>query len=182
MDTIENKEHNGRPFLVQDEFVYWLNSDGVTVQRGRFDPYAVKVADQTYGSFTLPYETVTTLKLPDYQNFSNIGPAKYWMPGTYYNYYYDEGNEKDDAKLYLTKYKMSDLSFEKQPEEVITLAGVHLASRNDYSIVVNKGYLYAKSYDEHSIYIVNLSNPVDIKTFTFDNSGTFYRRSRCYQR
>ena len=197
MDTIENKEHNGRPFLVQDEFVYWLNSDGVTVQRGRFDPYAVKVADQTYGSFTLPYETVTTLKLPDYQNFSNIGPAKYWMPGTdgylylitqnnrissytsygntYYNYYYDEGNEKDDAKLYLTKYKMSDLSFEKQPEEVITLAGVHLASRSDYSIVVNKGYLYAKSYDEHSIYIVNLSNPVDIKIFTFDNSGTFDR-------
>ena len=194
MDTIENKEHNGRPFLVKDGFVYWLNSDGVTVQRGRFDPYAVKVADQTYGSFTLPYETVTTLKLPDYQNFSNIGPSRYWMPGTdgylylitqnnrtssytsygntYYNYYYDEGNEKDDAKLYITKYKMSDLSFEKQPEEVITLAGVHLASRSDYSIVVNKGYLYAKSYDEHSIYIVNLSNPVDIKTFTFDNSGT----------
>ena len=110
MDTIENKEHNGRPFLVKDGFVYWLNADGVTVQRGRFDPYAVKVADLTYGSFTLPYENVTTLELPDYKNFSNIGPAKYWMPGTdgylylitqnnrvssytsygntYYNYYY----------------------------------------------------------------------------------------------
>lgn len=195
MDTIENKEHNGRPFLVKEGFVYWLNADGVTVQRGRFDPYAVKVADLTYGSFTLPYETVTTLELPDYKNFSNIGPAKYWMPGTdgylylitqnnrvssytsygntYYNYYYDEGNEKDDAKLYITKYKMSDLSFEKQPEDVITLAGVHLASRNEYSIVINKGYLYAKSYDAHSIYVVNLSNTVDIKTFTFDNNGTF---------
>lgn len=92
---------------------------------------------------------------------------------TYYNYYYDEGNEKDDAKLYITKYKMSDLSFEKQPEEVVTLAGVHLASRNEYSIVINKGYLYAKSYDAHSIYVVNLSNTVDIKTFTFDNNGTF---------
>ena len=195
MDTIENKEHNGRPFLVKDGFVYWLNADGVTVQRGRFDPYAVKVADLTYGSFTLPYENVTTLELPDYKNFSNIGPAKYWMPGTdgylylitqnnrvssytsygntYYNYYYDEGNEKDDAKLYITKYKMSDLSFEKQPEEVVTLAGVYLASRNEYSIVINKGYLYAKSYDAHSIYVVNLSNTVDIKTFTFDNNGTF---------
>ena len=37
MDTVENKEHNGRPFLVKDEYVYWLNTDGITVQRGRFD-------------------------------------------------------------------------------------------------------------------------------------------------
>jgi hypothetical protein len=199
VDVIDSKEHNGRPFLVSGEYVYWLNTDGITVQRGRFAPYSVKVADQTYGSVSIPYETVTTLELPDYESFSNIGPSKYWIPGTdgylylitqnnrmssytyygttHYNYYYDEGNEKDDAKFYITKYKTSDLSFEKQQEEIITLAGVHLTTRNEGWIVINKGYLYARSYDGTSIYIVNLSNTVDIKVFTFDNSGSFENMS-----
>lgn len=195
MDTVENAEHNGRPILISGSDVYWINSDGKTIQKTRFDPYHVKVADVTYNGLTVSHEDVVTLTLPDYKEFSPGSPGKYWIPGTdgylylitqnnrmssytygsstTYYYYYDEANKDGDAMLHVTKYKMSDLSFEKQNEEVVTLAGVHLDTRNEYSIVINKGYLYARSYDGHSIYIVNLSNTVDIKVFTFDNSGTF---------
>ena len=194
VDTIEAQERNGRPFMIKDEFVYWLKSDGITIQRGRLDPYHAKINDVTYGSKVMEYEHVHDLDLPSYEGFKIEGAAKYYLTGgddflylitqnnrvntyTYYgtvghDYHFDEGNEKGDAKIHITKYKCSDLSFEKQDEEILTLSETHLDSRREGSMVLNHGHLYCRSYDKHSIYVVDLSNPVDIKMFTMENSGT----------
>ena len=193
MNALEDVEHNGRPFLITNEFVYWMKSDGKTIQRCRFDPYCVKVADATYGSADVPYEAVTELELPNYEGFNVNDALRYLIPGgdgylyfitqnnrintytyygnTYHDYHYDEGNTEGDAKIYITRYKISDLSFAKQEEQVITLSGVHLINRYEGSLVISRGYLYARSSDEHSLYIVNLSNTADIKMFTMPNGG-----------
>ncbi|MGN0270525.1 MAG: hypothetical protein ACI4CX_07515 [Candidatus Weimeria sp.] len=195
MPTIEGKEYDARPICVKDGYLYWICSNGLNVTRCRFDAYKAKINDHTFGSVSQQYENVATLKLPEgYTSFDVSGCAKYWMPctdgylylitqnnssssytyygETHYNYYYDQGNDSGDAKIHITKYKMSDLSFEMQAEEVYTLTGAHILERNEGSLVVNKGYLYVRSKDNRSIYIVNLSNNANVKSFTVDNSGT----------
>ena len=194
VDVNASVEHNSRVFLVKDEEVYWLRPDGKTIQKCRFDPYRVKIADQTYGSVSESATTVVALDLPTYEGFNIENSYKYWLVGddgylylitqnnrintytyygnTYHDYHYDEANKDGDAKIYITKYKLSDLSFDRQEEVVLTLSGVHLVSRSEGSMVLSNGDLYARGYDNRTIYIVNLSNAANIQTFTCGNSGS----------
>ena len=100
-------------------------------------------------------------------------PYLYWLPGydgyiyfitqnnrmntytyygnTYHDYHFDEKNDTGDAKIYVTKYKYSDLSFKAEAEQEITLAGVHLTNRREGSMIIRNNHLYARGSDEKSI-------------------------------
>ena len=193
MNPVNDQEHNGRVILVKNGFVYWIKYDGVSVQRVRLDPYKVKINDTNYNGRSDSVENVTTLDLPSYEGFQISGPYKYWLTcddgylylitqnnrlntyttyGTeYHDYHFDEANTSGDAKIYITKYKWSDLSFEKQDEVQLTLPGVHLLARSEGSMALSNGYLYARSSDNKGIYIVNLSNVADVKVFTCNHGG-----------
>jgi hypothetical protein len=186
--TENDAQDDCRPLFHKDGYIYWVKPGSKVIQRCHFDPYRAWIADSVFGTTTPAVETVTELTLPDYPYLSVSNSAKYLTPNTNgylyfvtqnnlpgsssYSSYYDRSNSSGDAKLYITKYKYADLSFEKQEEQILTLSDVHLRTRDESSLVVNGNYLYAKSYDKHGIYIVNLSNAADIKLFTAGNSGT----------
>lgn len=188
--TTDDAQDDCRPLFQKDGYLYWVKPGGKVIQRCRFDPYRARVTHSIIGAVKLDSETVTELELPDYPFLSkkisssakfltpNIDGYLYFItqnnqPGSAsYNTYYDSSNSTGDAKLYITKYKYDDLSFEKQNEIILTLADIHLGTRTESSLVVNGNYLYAKSYDGKGIYIVNLSNAADVKLFTVQNSGS----------
>jgi hypothetical protein len=187
--TSDDAQKNCKPMFQKDGYLYWLRPDGKTIQRYPFDPYRAWVANFVLGDGSADLETVVELELPDYPYISDkVSGANYLAPNNdgylyfitlnnrvgsaAYNTYYTSGNSSGDATLYITKYKYADLSFKKQAENIMTLADVHLSTRNESSLVVNGSYLYAKAYDKKGIYIVNLSNAADVKLFTVSNSGT----------
>jgi hypothetical protein len=181
--TVNDAQDECRPLFHKDGYIYWVKPGSKIIQRCHFDPYRVWISDSAYGTVTPAAETVAELNLPDYPHLSISSPAKYLTPNTDGFLYfvtqnnqpgsssYSGGNASGDAKLYITKYKYTDLSFEKQEEQILTLSDVHLCTRSESSLVVNGNYLYVKSYDKRGIYIVNLSNAADIKLFIVGNSG-----------
>jgi hypothetical protein len=193
-DIKESLEHNGRVFFIQDGEVYWMRSDGKTIQKCRRDLYQAKINDVSYNDLSKVAIDVTTLDPPSHEGLTVNNPYQYWLPGydgyiyfitqnnrvntytyygnTYHDYHFDEKNDSGDAKIYVTKYKYSDLSFTAEAEQVITLAGVHLSNRNEGSMIIRNNHLYARGSDNKSIYVIDLANIADIKLFKTQNDGT----------
>jgi hypothetical protein len=190
----DSLEHDARVLFVKDEEVYWLRRDGKTIQKCRLDLYQAKVNDLSYNDLAETAIDVTTLDPPSHEGLQVSNPYQYWLPGydgyiyfitqnnrvntytyygnTYHDYHFDEKNDTGDAKIYVTKYKYSDLSFKADAEQEITLAGVHLTNRHEGSMLVRNNHLYARGSDEKSIYVIDLANIADIKIFKTQNDGT----------
>jgi hypothetical protein len=83
-----------------------------------------------------------------------------WNGDTYEHYYtYGYGNSSGNALMFVRKFKISDFSFEQEgDEQTIELASV--TATND--AVVSRGYYYVRGYDNHSVYKIEMANPVNI--------------------
>ena len=77
------------------------------------------------------------------------------------------------VSIRIRKVKISDFSFQEEEEQTIAIPNVTAKSTGgtDYyeelNAVVSSGYLYFISYDEHTLYKVDLSNTVDVKEINF---------------
>ena len=83
-----------------------------------------------------------------------------WNGSEYENYYtYGMENSSGNALLFVRKYKISDFSFTQEgDEQTIELSSV--TAIND--AVVSRGFYYVRGYDNHSVYKVEMANPVNI--------------------
>lgn len=75
----------------------------------------------------------------------------------YYTYGYS--NSSGNALMFIRKFKISDFSFEQEGEDqTIELASVAAVN----NAVVSRGYYYVRGYDNHSVYKIEMANPVNI--------------------
>ena len=101
-------------------------------------------------------------------DFDNDGNAYIvWSPG----------NSSGNGELYVTKIVRNNLEWTAQNCEILNLTGVQFL--NDYHIVID-GHYFVVSYDRHSIYKINISNPQDIRQITlpegyYVNSSQYWR-------
>lgn len=94
--------------------------------------------------------------------------------GYMYLVYSTGHSSKQTITIRIRKFKIDDFSFEEQNEHSFSIENVTNnsttyagTSLNDYWSIC-KGYLYFMSYDDKTVYKVNLSNVVDIKEITFE--------------
>lgn len=83
-----------------------------------------------------------------------------WNGNDYEHYFtYGMSNSSGNALMFVRKLKISDFSFEQDGEDqTIELSSV--AAAND--AVVSRGYYYVRGYDNHSVYKVEMANPINI--------------------
>ena len=95
-------------------------------------------------------------------DFDNDGNAYIiWSPG----------NATGNGQLYVTKLTRSGLTWSASNCEILTLTGVQFL--NDYHKVIN-GHYFVVSYDRHSIYKIDISNPQDIRQITLPEDWYFH--------
>ena len=88
-------------------------------------------------------------------------------------------NEKD-TPIRIRRVKISDYSFDEEPELVFTVEKVTCQSARalnyylDSYFAVSKGYLYFTSYDYKTVYKIDLSNTADVKALTFEDKRVAY--------
>ena len=93
--------------------------------------------------------------------------------GYLYAVYVPNVTKQGAVSIRIRKFKISDFSFQEEAEQIIAIPNVTAKSTGgtDYyeelNAVVSDGYLYFISYDEHTLYKVNLSNTVDVKEINF---------------
>lgn len=115
-------------------------------------------------------EKVTTFSFEREGNSSNVA---YCFFNGYDGYAYlvaEYSNSTGNGYFEYWTLKLSDYSFELSNKKKITIKSCHLSNRWE---VVSNGYAYLRSYDLKSIYMVNLSNPVDILQATLPKGYTF---------
>lgn len=73
------------------------------------------------------------------------------------------GNASGNGQLYVTKITRNGLHWSAENTEIINFTGAQFL--NDYHKVVD-GHYFVVSYDRHSIYKIDISNPQDIRQIT----------------
>lgn len=112
-------------------------------------------------------------------DFGLSNPAYYnWAvadgyDGYLYAVYVPSVSSQGTVSIQLRKYKITDFSFQEETEQTIAVSNVTAKSTGStdytqqFNAVVSNGYLYFISYDEHTLYKVNLSNTVDVTEIGF---------------
>ncbi len=104
--------------------------------------------------------------------------SNYWAisdayDGYLYAIYVPTVYNQGTVSIRVRKIKISDFSFEEEAEQTIAVSNVTAKSTGgtyfyeELNAVVSGGYLYFVSYDEHTLYKVNLSNTVDVSEINF---------------
>lgn len=75
------------------------------------------------------------------------------------------------GKVEMYKLKLSDYSFEISEVQTFTVKSASFYNKYRHS-TANNGYAYIKSLDKKTIYIVNLSNTVDVQEVKLPNDYT----------
>ena len=95
--------------------------------------------------------------------------------GYLYALYTPSTSKQGTVSIRIKKFKISDFSFDEEAEQTVAVSNVTAKSTGEtsfyqeFNAVVSSGYLYFISYDEHTLYKVDLSNTVDVKEIGFDS-------------
>ena len=89
-------------------------------------------------------------------------------------------SKKGTVTITIRKIKISDWSFDEEPEQTITISNITSINTYEFSsnlaasACISKGYLYFISYDRKTIYKVDMSNVVDVQSLTLDEKYIHY--------
>ena len=95
--------------------------------------------------------------------------------GYCYRVYVPRGNNTGDGTFYVHKMKSSDFSFTEADVQTVTATNC-LLQGTSYDVVSN-GYAYLISYDSHSIYKMELANPVNVVQISIGDDAHVYPES-----
>jgi hypothetical protein len=96
--------------------------------------------------------------------------------GYLYAVYVPNVTQQGTASIRIRKFKISDFSFQEEAEQTIAVQNVTAKAtggtdfQEQMNAVVSSGYLYFISYDENTLYKVDLSNTVDVKEVNFGST------------
>lgn len=89
-------------------------------------------------------------------------------------------SNKGTVNVRIRKIKIDDGSFKEETEQTFSVINVTSSGSSRIStygsayVVICKGYLYFTSYDDTTVYQVNLANTADVKEFKFGDKKVLY--------
>ena len=146
----------------------YLYYNGV-IYKKPFYSNIVKAYTPYLGEETQVYDFA--FKDPNYNSWAVSDGYDGYLYAIYVPTVYNQGT----VSIRVRKIKVSDFSFEEEAEQTIAISNVTAKSTGNtsyyeqLSAVVSGGYLYFISYDEHTLYKVNLVNTVDVSEIKFEN-------------
>ena len=173
---------------VENQYLYYIDPQlgGVSSRIERDDTGKTKYLYSTEIHIMKAYVPTTKFKLADYPSPTNYGEEVTSFTietgtsdtdcrGYFKNGYDGYANMNtpigtaEEVEMY--KLKLSDYSFEISEAQTFTVKSVNFYNYYGHS-TANNGYAYIKSLDKKTIYIVNLSNPVDVQEAKLPNDYT----------
>ena len=173
---------------VENQYLYYIDPElgGVSQRTEKDDTRKTKYLYSTEIHIMKAYVPTTKFKLADYPSPTNYGEevtsftietgtlnvdCRGYFKNGYDGYAYMITPWGTTGKVEMYKLKLSDYSFEISEAQIFTVKSVNFY--NDYGhSTANNGYAYIKSLDKKTIYIVNLSNTVDVQEAKLPNDYT----------
>lgn len=173
---------------VENQYLYYIDPQlgGVSSRTERDDTGKTKQLYSTEIHIMKAYVPTTKFKLADYPSPTNYGEevtsftietgtsgndCRGYFKNGYDGYAYMITPMGTTGKVEMYKLKLSDYSFEISEAQTFTVKSVNFYNYYGNS-TANNGYAYIKSLDKKTIYIVNLSNPVDVQEAKLPNDYT----------
>ena len=173
---------------VENQYLYYIDPQlgGVSSRTERDDTGKTKYLYSTEIHIMKAYVPTTKFKLADYPSPTNYGEevtsftietgtsdadCRAYFKNGYDGYAYMITPAGTAGKVEMYKLKLSDYSFEISEAQTFTVKSVNFYNYYGHS-TANNGYAYIKSLDKKTIYIVNLSNPVDVQEAKLPNDYT----------
>lgn len=123
-------------------------------------------------------EEIMNLNIPSSEAYYRFHCPGY--DGFMYSIFAEENRTKGTSTFNIKKYKVSDFSFDETGEQTVAVANstTFRSARETIQLVtrmcVSNGYLYFLSYDNRTLYRVNLSNTADVKEYTFGDYSVYW--------
>lgn len=173
---------------VENQYLYYIDPQlgGVSSRTERDDTGKTKYLYSTEIHIMKAYVPTTKFKLADYPSPTNYGEevtsfiietgtsnkdCRGYFKNGYDGYAYMITPMDTTGEVEMYKLKLSDYSFEISEAQTFTVKSVNFYNYSGHS-TANNGYAYIKSLDKKTIYIVNLSNPVDVQESKLPNDYT----------
>ena len=173
---------------VENQYLYYIDPQlgGVSSRTERDDTGKTKYLYSTEIHIMKAYVPTTKFKLADYPSPTNYGEevtsftietgtsdadCRAYFKNGYDGYAYMITPMGTTGEVEMYKLKLSDYSFEISEAQTFTVKSVNFYNYYGHS-TANNGYAYIKSLDKKTIYIVNLSNPVDVQEAKLPNDYT----------
>ena len=173
---------------VENQYLYYIDPQlgGVSSRTERDDTGKTKYLYSTEIHIMKAYVPTTKFKLADYPSPTNYGEevtsftietgtsntdCRGYFKNGYDGYAYMITPMGTTGEVEMYKLKLSDYSFEISEAQTFTVKSVNFYNYYGHS-TANNGYAYIKSLDKKTIYIVNLSNPVDVQEAKLPNDYT----------
>ena len=166
---------NYAPLRQDGKYMYFLNISDGNVYRAKLDPFKIQSVHDGMGFRGLVLEQVADMSdLPTLYDIDLSKRNDYWLDGDD-GYFYVVGfhwntynynqrfNYSTGNIISIYKVNYGDDSWDVSEEQVVTIAGADLHNCGGGWYRVSQGYLYWVSRDNTSIYIINLSNMVDVR-------------------
>ncbi len=164
---------------VENQYLYYIDPElgGVSQRTEKDDTGKTKYLYSTEIHIMKAYVPTTKFKLADYPSPTNYGEevtsftietgtsntdCRGYFKNGYDGYAYMITPVDTAGKVEMYKLKLSDYSFEISETQTFTVKNVNFYNYYGHS-TANNGYAYIKSLDKKTIYIVNLSNTVDVQ-------------------
>lgn len=173
---------------VENQYLYYIDPElgGVSSRTERDDTGKTKYLYSTEIHIMKAYVPTTKFKLADYPSPTNYGEevtsftietgtsdtdCRGYFKNGYDGYAYMITPVGTAGKVEMYKLKLSDYSFEISEVQTFTVKSVNFYNNYGHS-TANNGKAYIKSLDKKTIYIVNLSNTVDVQEVKLPNDYT----------
>lgn len=173
---------------VENQYLYYIDPElgGVSQRTEKDDDGRTKYLYSTEIHIMKAYVPTTKFKLADYPSPTNYGEevtsfiietgtsnkdCRGYFKNGYDGYAYMITPMDTTGEVEMYKLKLSDYSFEISEAQTFTVKSVNFYNYYGHS-TANNGYAYIKSLDKKTIYIVNLSNPVDVQESKLPNDYT----------
>lgn len=173
---------------VENQYLYYIDPKlgGVSQRTEKDDDGRTKYLYSTEIHIMKAYVPTTKFKLADYPSPTNYGEevtsftietgtsnmdCRGYFKNGYDGYAYMITPAGTAGKVEMYKLKLSDYSFEISEVQTFTVKSASFYDKDRHS-TANNGYAYIKSLNKKSIYIVNLSNTVDVQEVKLPNDYT----------
>lgn len=173
---------------VENQYLYYIDPElgGVSQRTEKDDDGRTKYLYSTEIHIMKAYVPTTKFKLADYPSPTNYGEevtsftietgtsntdCRGYFKNGYDGYAYMITPAGTAGKVEMYKLKLSDYSFEISEVQTFTVKSASFYNKDRHS-TANNGYAYIKSLNKKSIYIVNLSNTVDVQEVKLPNDYT----------